>query len=1185
MRYRQRLRKEFYAIMKGVFLTLYFSVSPTKADCIKKESCLYVHSPPRTHNENKNFNKSIIALTIAILFSAQAESRALKEENISYDKRGDGIFVIDLDDRTTPDLNSIIVNQIEFNEMGESDPYTRPGNGAVRLDHFTQTGTPIDRISVSNIKENNGFDIVYFGIKSLGSSFDAKEIFVNDIDTTNTVSPFGSAIGFHFQDSTFGFEKITISKIQSAYTSAGLLINNASFIGNKETSSISVSEISAGTALGVDVLNGQDFSGNVLSVSQIHATAPASEQLVIGGDAHGINIDGKVDFQEIQVSDVKSASYQAYGFNISGNAIFQNNLLKIDEVIGATSFGLTINADSKQSDTPDISTNRVEITNIGGTSEESSSNSKESIGIRMTGNSWEGQSVTVDGIWSSSDGSSIGIQQTSERVQSPSSLNLEIVSIGNVSGGQAFGLVNSADQEFRGNDPTTWEPIYIPTKASFLSKQLDISGISGDVRAFGVHNASYANLDLGKLTIKDIQANFSVGFNAEAKSVARIGYADINPAGWDGYQGGYDENGIADNEESLPLTTFAVRAVSGAEVNFVGETHIYGTIVAGKTAEPNDVTNDDDDKKPIVGEGQGGIIRIGGQQNSVTIYGDVYAGNGGTVELTLDSTSLLEGQIDDYHELGTVQNGVVFRNSAFVNSIGAEVPVTASGSATINLNGGTWLARGQSFVKNVTFGTLGGRIDLTKNTNSSVSIENLSGQGHFAMTLGAYADGTDAIETDMLYIQNVLGADSFFTIEAYLADGVTAEDLVGLRFATVGSVESGHSSNLFKVVQVTDQGFNNLNLQVATEDFRQDDVDNARFNGTDDGKDTYKPGEDAVEAIFGDNHTRTNEPVEEGAQNYYIESVQEGSTISDAGQAVIATARGLYYNAVEIDRFSQRYGDRRYDETNNSLWARVRHDRWGSDAGVGDFESKNTTYQVGYDFTRFVENGKMIYGAAFDFMDGDTDYDSISGTGETKRYAISAYATYIRDNGSYLDMIGKVGRLSNEYAVKLDSGTEVSADYMNWMSAVSVEVGHQFSRDTSRWFVEPQVQAQYVFVSDNDYSNGQTKIEQDAIHSFITRAGFRVGRWLDEEKNAHFYVKADVLHEWAGQQDIHVTDKTTVAGGETFEINNHGTWFDVGLGFQAPLGKSFYAYGDAEYRFGNDLDQTWTFNFGGKFVF
>ena len=75
------------------------------------------------------------------------------------------------------------------------------------------------------------------------------------------------------------------------------------------------------------------------------------------------------------------------------------------------------------------------------------------------------------------------------------------------------------------------------------------------------------------------------------------------------------------------------------------------------------------------------------------------------------------------------------------------------------------------------------------------------------------------------------------------------------------------------------------------------------------------------------------------------------------------------------------------------------------------------------------------------------------------------------------------------------------------------------------------------------------------------------------------------MHEWAGDQGIHVSDKTTAAGGESFNMDNKGTWFDVGLGFQAPVGKSFYAYGDAEYRFGNDLDQTWVFNFGGKYVF
>lgn len=46
-------------------------------------------------------------------------------------------------------------------------------------------------------------------------------------------------------------------------------------------------------------------------------------------------------------------------------------------------------------------------------------------------------------------------------------------------------------------------------------------------------------------------------------------------------------------------------------------------------------------------------------------------------------------------------------------------------------------------------------------------------------------------------------------------------------------------------------------------------------------------------------------------------------------------------------------------------------------------------------------------------------------------------------------------------------------------------------------------------------------------------------------------------------------DKTTAINGDLFEITNDGTWFDVGLGFQAPMG---YVY--VEYLFGNELNQT-----------
>lgn len=631
------------------------------------------------------------------------------------------------------------------------------------------------------------------------------------------------------------------------------------------------------------------------------------------------------------------------------------------------------------------------------------------------------------------------------------------------------------------------------------------------------------------------------------------------------YQGQYAGEANADN---YTVREMAVRSLSDSEVNLNNENGTYaivGTILAGRGTSDTSV--------------QGGSINIGGKQ--VNIFGDVYAGNGGSIDIALNEGSLIDGHIDDYHELDMgLASDTVFRNSQFCDDQGKALDVTQGGSVKLALNGATWIARGQNFVKDVAFGTQGGLIDLSQSTNSSVSVANLTGNGEFTMKLGAYIEeGT--IQTDMLYIQNV-EEGAHYTINAVL-DGVTdISQLENIRFATV---KNGATSDLF-TVQIKDQGFHNVKINVAQEDYQVGDSDNERFNGTD-GKGDYKPGSDYVDAIFGnasEDGVSTLEN-EETSKNYYIDGAGSETTISDPGQAIIATARALYYNAIEIDRFNQRYGDRRYDENNKNLWARVRQDRWGTAAGVGDFKSQNTTYQIGFDYTRPSDSGKMIFGAAVDLMDGNTDYESIDGSGETKRYAVSAYATYLDDNGGYVDVVGKVGRLSNEYAVKLDSGAGVSADYMNWMAGISVEVGHQLSPDNCRWFFEPQIQAQYVFVSDNDYSNGQTEIEQDSIHSFITRAGFRAGRWFGEEKNANVYFKTDVMHEWAGDQGILVSDKTTAAGGESFNMDNKGTWFDVGLGFQAPVGKSFYAYGDAEYRFGNDLDQTWVFNFGGKYVF
>lgn len=1077
-----------------------------------------------------------------------------------------GQYFTRLDESSEIGTDAIEISDITFRI--NDDSLTGASNGALGIFDRDLSNNPLKSISIKNIEQTTDTPNYYslYGVNYNNSSSNTpktlktEEIIINQI---KSVSTGGSASGIRVLNANVNYGTINISDIKGGPEGLGVGLwvessNNiyelSSVDPNSENSGIiNISNVIGGDATGADF--DMSASGKQLTVYSINANRDPEDLWGYGGQATGVIFsEGTVKFDEISVSQVFSEKGSALGLHIAGEVDdFYTDSLNISHVTGNSSTGLNFNY-SKDNNV--VKTNQVVIENIGKAEKDNeASTSKESIGVDVARRKWEGNILSITGIHASDDGIATGIKNYSEGNAS-GEVNQNVVSVTDVSGGSAFGINNSV---------TIPHPVSIP-HANFFADTASVTEVSGDKCAYGVYNAQNAHFHVGSLTLENVNAvsGTAIALAAEDNADVQVGNALINPGKWTTYEGNYAG---APSAEVNTESTFAIRTVDDANVTMAtGENQtaqIYGTILANRGNTATEVV--------------GGTVKIGNNTGTVGIYGDVYAGNGGSVELTLGKGSVLEGQVDDYHELDSTLTGIVFRNSNF-----GDLPVTKAGSTTIKLNGGTWLARGQSFVKNVDFGTNGGLVDLTKNANSSVSIENLSGRGQFDMNFGAYTEGNESVESDMLYIQNV-AAGSSFTIQAHLADGVTVNDLARLRFATVGNVEGGHSGNLFKI-QIADEGFNNWNFNVATEDYAVGDEDNARFNGIADGKGDYKPGENAVDAIYGNNGAST---LAEGqaSQNYYIASAQEGASVSDAGQAVIATARGLYYNAVEIDRFNQRYGDRRYDETNNSVWVRVRHDRWGTDAGIGDFDSQNTTYQMGYDYTQPVDGGKMIYGAAFDFMDGDTDYKSIHGSGETKRYALSAYATYMGENGSYLDVIGKVGRLSNEYSVRLDSGNGVSADYHNWMTAVSVETGHQLSSDASRWFVEPQIQAQYVHVSSNDYTNGQTKIDQDSIHSFITRAGFRVGRWLDDEKNANAYFKADVLREWAGEQDIHVKDKTTAAGGDTFEISNHGTWFDVGMGFQAPFGKNFYAYGDAEYRFGNDLDQTWTFNFGGKFVF
>ncbi|WP_455631583.1 autotransporter domain-containing protein, partial [Megamonas sp.] len=277
-------------------------------------------------------------------------------------------------------------------------------------------------------------------------------------------------------------------------------------------------------------------------------------------------------------------------------------------------------------------------------------------------------------------------------------------------------------------------------------------------------------------------------------------------------------------------------------------------------------------------------------------------------------------------------------------------------------------------------------------------------------------------------------------------------------------------------------------------------------------------------------------------------------------------------------------------EDQEGLWVRMRHDKTDKDTG---FEISTNMYELGYDkkYASKDGNGYHRRGVALDYMDGDTSYDDIFGGGETNRKGIWLYDTWFGNKGHYTDYVAKWGHLENSFDLYTKTrGEKVSGEYNNNVYSLSAEWGYKDilnedkenpENNKDKWYIEPQLQMQYARVTGADYTTSQgTDVSVDGIDSLIARAGFRLGKDFGSDRKSTFYVKADVLHEFLGDQDITVRDKTTDGIARTIGYDNDGTWYTVGLGFSTMLSDHSYAFLDVEKVFGSDNDNSYQINGG-----
>lgn len=621
-----------------------------------------------------------------------------------------------------------------------------------------------------------------------------------------------------------------------------------------------------------------------------------------------------------------------------------------------------------------------------------------------------------------------------------------------------------------------------------------------------------------------------------------------------------------------------------------------------------------------------GKINLAGH---LKLYGDVYAKNGGTVNLHLQEGSYFEGQADDYadydgagqltprqvdvsSDLNKSALGRLYSWKSAEDQTYARYGISRLNSGTINLTmdpGSTWQTRGKSFLTSLTFNH-GGLVDTRKGHGVSVTIGKLTGEGGtFLMDFSK-----DAAKSDMLYVRD-LSQSGVQHIQAYLLPDTKPEDLKGLRFATTGGDDYKRDpAAKFDVSLAKDQGVNNITLKVKNEKFNPDDVvANEKFNGGKNGVGTYKPGNAYVTATFsGQSFTKKvpdqekimkaalggeqttddkgnllpeymkevtlESPAKEGTNWFVDEAVV---TPSDSGKVIKKSMQLNYMNAIYgiyTDSLEKRLGEARYSGDGDGLWARVRHDRVGRDSL---YEASNTMTELGFDWRNDLTTfGRHIQGAALDYMDGSADYKEVTGSSDSKRYGLWFYDTRLGDKGHYTDLVAKYGRLQNKYTLYPEMGDTVKGNYHHDYWSLSFEYGRKKPL-ASDWFIEPQAQLQYTYLSSASYRTSQdTQVHLAGTDSLISRLGFRLGRDISDRTS--FYITGDFFHEFLGDQDVSAWDRT---GRMDVTGHNDGSWYNAGVGFTTRVGKNSYAYASFDRSFGPHLDRTWTLEAGVNFRF
>ncbi|MGR3910570.1 autotransporter outer membrane beta-barrel domain-containing protein [Burkholderia sp. SR8] len=299
-----------------------------------------------------------------------------------------------------------------------------------------------------------------------------------------------------------------------------------------------------------------------------------------------------------------------------------------------------------------------------------------------------------------------------------------------------------------------------------------------------------------------------------------------------------------------------------------------------------------------------------------------------------------------------------------------------------------------------------------------------------------------------------------------------------------------------------------------------------------------------------------------------------------AGYALMP-ALNVDYGFSVLGRLHERVGDVAALEAaqgthGDAVWGRVGGN--GLDASAGRFSADSRTYlaQFGKDWTlrSNASSGSTHAGVTATIGSMSVSFDdrlrSIAGlsmqtgTAEMQAQSLGAYLTRYFAGSGYVDAVAHITHYRNKYG-DVYRGEGVQNGYG---AGMSLEAGQPFAV-AGRFAVEPQMQLMYQYTHLNHFDDSVSSVSGNTTHALRGRAGIRLfkANMADASGStaATPYLTADVLHDFTPMG-------TTVIAGSAVPAEFGRTWYELGAGISAQLGRAMQVTAQVKYasRIGGD---------------